>query len=101
MLNYGTMLKAPDKLNVTQWVEVVEAMGARYAWLTAKHGCGFLLFPTKTTLPDGRPFGYDVGSPECPTHVDIVGECGNPDSNPNPMMWVAGVFDARWYCSRC
>lgn len=62
----------PTQLNVSQWIDVVEAMGAKYAWLTAKHGCGFLLWPTNTTLPDGSPYGYDVGAPECPTHVDIV-----------------------------
>jgi alpha-L-fucosidase len=57
---------------VSQWIDVVEAMGAKYAWLTAKHGCGFLLWPTNTTLPDGSPYGYDVSAPDCPTHVDIV-----------------------------
>ena len=30
--------------------------------------------PTKTKLPDGRPYGYDVGAAECPTQVDIVAE---------------------------
>jgi alpha-L-fucosidase len=63
---------APASLNVSQWVEVSKSMGAKYGWLTAKHGCGFLLWPTKTTLPDGRPYGYDVGAPTAGSHVDIV-----------------------------
>jgi alpha-L-fucosidase len=63
---------APHQLNVSQWVEVSKAMGAKMSWLTAKHGCGFLLWPTKTTLPDGRPYGYDVGASTAGTHVDIV-----------------------------
>lgn len=80
-------------------------MGAKMAWLTAKHGyepddavplfhclshtavttqrvwcarrclhhrCGFLLWPTKTKLPDGAPYGYDVGERTAGSHVDIV-----------------------------
>ena len=64
----------PTKLNVSQWVAVSESMGAKYAWLTAKHGCGFLLWPTKTKLPDGRPYGYDVSAPGAGSHVDVVKE---------------------------
>ena len=52
---------APANLNTTQWTEVLADFGARYAWADAKHGCGFLLWPTKTTLPSGAPYGYDVG----------------------------------------
>jgi alpha-L-fucosidase len=51
----------------------MSAMGAKYAWLTAKHGCGFLLWPTKTKLPSGSPYGYDVGAAGA-VKVDIVGE---------------------------
>lgn len=57
----------PSDLNLTQWAVVLKSFGARYAWMDAKHGCGFLLWPTKTTLPDGTtPYVYDVGSPKCP-----------------------------------
>jgi hypothetical protein len=49
-------------------------MGAKYAWLTAKHGCGFLLWPTKTKLPNGQPYGYDVGAADSGCKVDIVGQ---------------------------
>merc|ERR1712166_1601456 len=54
---------APTHLNTTQWAEVLSSFGAKFAWMDAKHGCGFLLWPTKTTLPDGSPYGYDVGAP--------------------------------------
>ena len=30
--------------------------------LTAKHGCGFLLWETNSTLPDGSPYPYHVGN---------------------------------------
>jgi len=42
---------APTHLNTTQWAEVLSSFGAKFAWMDAKHGCGFLLWPTKTTLP--------------------------------------------------
>ena len=52
---------SPSKLNTSQWASVAKRLGAKHAVLTAKHGCGFLLWPTKTTLPSGRKYGYDVG----------------------------------------
>eukprot|EP01047_Picozoa_sp_COSAG01_P044319 COSAG01_NODE_3996_length_5448_cov_24.489250_5_plen_168_part_00 len=36
------------------------------------HRCGFLLWPTQTKLPDGAPYGYDVGERTAGSHVDIV-----------------------------
>jgi len=50
----------PAKLDVQNWIESFKALGAKSAVLTAEHGCGFLLWPTKTLLPDGRPYGYSV-----------------------------------------
>lgn len=50
----------PVKLNTTQWMDSITALGANIAILTAKHGCGFTIWPTKSTLPDGSPYGYDV-----------------------------------------
>ena len=44
---------APSRLNVSNWVESMLAIGATEAVLTAKHGCGFYLWPTNVTLPDG------------------------------------------------
>ena len=51
----------PVKLNTTQWMESITGLGANIAILTAKHGCGFTLWPTRSTLPDGAPYGYNVG----------------------------------------
>ena len=36
-------------------------VGVKGAVLTAKHGCGHLLWPTNVSLPDGRPYSYAVG----------------------------------------
>lgn len=41
----------PVSLNTTQWFDSITALGAKIAVLTAKHGCGFLLWPTNATLP--------------------------------------------------
>jgi alpha-L-fucosidase len=38
----------------------MKALGVKEAVLTAKHGCGFLLWQTNTTLPDGSPYSYHV-----------------------------------------
>ena len=41
----------PSLLNTTQWFDSINALGAKIAVLTAKHGCGFLLWPTASNLP--------------------------------------------------
>mmetsp|Transcript_3393 Transcript_3393/g.7325 ORF Transcript_3393/g.7325 Transcript_3393/m.7325 type:complete len:199 (+) Transcript_3393:172-768(+) len=41
----------PKLLNTTQWFDSINALGAKIAVLTAKHGCGFLLWPTNASLP--------------------------------------------------
>ena len=41
----------------------MKALGIKHSVLTAKHGCGFLLWNTSTTLPDGTPYGYAVQRP--------------------------------------
>ena len=38
----------PTELNTDQWLETAQKLGAKYAVLTAKHGSGFTLWPTKT-----------------------------------------------------
>ena len=50
----------PTNLNVSNWIESFQAVGVQTAVLTAKHGCGFLAWETKTTLPDGSPYRYHV-----------------------------------------
>ncbi len=42
----GAGLFRPDRLDTDQWMEAAKALGARYAVLTAKHCCGFCLWPT-------------------------------------------------------
>jgi alpha-L-fucosidase len=37
----------PSKLNTDQWILAAKKAGAKYAILTAKHGTGFALWPTK------------------------------------------------------
>ena len=37
----------PTALDTDQWIEAASKMGAKYAVLVAKHGCGFSLWPTK------------------------------------------------------
>lgn len=41
----------PTSLNTTQWFDSINALGAKIAVLTAKHGCGFLLWPSNATIP--------------------------------------------------
>jgi alpha-L-fucosidase len=52
---------APSNLNISNWIESYKAVGCKSGILTAKHGCGFLLWPAKVTLPDGSNYGYHVG----------------------------------------
>ena len=63
---------APAKLNTSQWGDVMEALGAKGAILTAKHGCGHLLWKTNTTLPDGSAYGYNVGSEKAFIKEDVL-----------------------------
>jgi alpha-L-fucosidase len=66
----------PKNLNTSQWFDSITALGANIAVLTAKHGCGFLLWPSKAKMPDGSPYGYDVGAPGA-IGRDVVGEFVN------------------------
>tara|TARA_B110000305_G_C19312270_1_gene574558 strand:+ start:84 stop:830 length:747 start_codon:yes stop_codon:yes gene_type:complete len=50
----------PVKLNTSQWMESIQNLGSSIAILTAKHGCGFAIWPTEATLPDGSPYDYHV-----------------------------------------
>ncbi|MBT3194205.1 MAG: alpha-L-fucosidase, partial [Verrucomicrobia bacterium] len=42
----------PTKLDTDQWLEAAQAMGAKYAILTATHGTGFMLWQS-----DAYPYG--------------------------------------------
>lgn len=48
----------PRLLNTTQWFDSITGLGAKIAVLTAKHSCGFCLWPTRSKMPDGTPFEY-------------------------------------------
>jgi alpha-L-fucosidase len=46
-------------VNTTEWFDLIMALGANIiAVLMAKHGCGFLLWPTNSTFDDGHPYEY-------------------------------------------
>lgn len=45
----------PARLDTDQWMEAAVAIGAKYAVLTAKHGCGFCVWPT-----DVKDYDYSV-----------------------------------------
>ena len=49
---------APQLLNISNWVESFQMVGASSAVLTAKHVCGFMLWPTETVFDDGTPYNY-------------------------------------------
>lgn len=48
----------PQQLDVDNWIESINAVGAKSAILTTKHGCGFLLWPTNTTFTKSDPYSY-------------------------------------------
>ena len=68
----------PTLLNISQWVDSMRALGVANAVLTAKHGCGHLLWPTKVTLParlglDDSTYTYTVGRKQSAIAIDVVG----------------------------
>lgn len=58
---------APTHLDTDNWAASMQALGAKEAVLTAKHGCGFAIWPTAVLLPDGSPYGYHV-----PADLDVL-----------------------------
>ena len=70
----------PYLLNVTNWIESYLALGAKSAVLTAKHGCGFCLWPTNVLLPNGTRYWYSVAYSSIPTRnviAEFVDACNN------------------------
>lgn len=49
-------------------------LGASHAVLTAKHGCGFLLWPTNVTLPNGEEYDYCVDKKRSALKVSVLDE---------------------------
>ena len=95
---YGThpdpMTFNPTELNTDQWMEAARGLGAKYAVLTAKHGSGFTLWPTKT---------HDYNVSRCPWKdgkgdivADFVASCHKYGIKPgiyanmatNGYLWV-------------
>ena len=67
----------PYLLDTNQWGQVFRSLGAKHAVLTAKHGCGFLLWPSKVKLRNAltnqtEPYSYAVGQPGAAIQVDVV-----------------------------
>lgn len=56
---------APTQLDTDQWATVFTKLGAKHAVLTAKHGCGFILWPTKIPLNTTHAYTYK-------SNVDIL-----------------------------
>jgi len=63
---------APTNLDINNWVTSIKNLGAKIAVLTAKHGCGHLLWPTKTKLPNGQPYNYGVGQSGSTIQQDVI-----------------------------
>jgi len=55
----------PTNFNASSWVEIAKSAGMKYLVLTAKHGDGFLLWPSK--IDD-----YNISA--TPFHRDVCGE---------------------------
>eukprot|EP01116_Phalansterium_solitarium_P016962 TRINITY_DN405_c0_g1_i1.p1 TRINITY_DN405_c0_g1~~TRINITY_DN405_c0_g1_i1.p1 ORF type:complete len:619 (-),score=278.33 TRINITY_DN405_c0_g1_i1:113-1969(-) len=63
---------APSNLNFSNWAVSFQAIGAKHAILTAKHGCGHLLWPSKVQLPNGTVYWYAVGGPNSYIKQDVL-----------------------------
>jgi alpha-L-fucosidase len=62
---------APD-FDATEWMETINALGAKYAVYVAKHGCGFCTWRTNATFLNGTRYPYATGGPDGATKVDVV-----------------------------
>ena len=69
-----------------------EALGANIAVLTAKHGCGFGLWPTKATFPDGSPYGYNVGMRGAAVQEDVLKLSDLPSKTLESIYYVSFIF---------
>ena len=69
----------PTHLNTKQWVESFQALGVKQAVLVAKHGCGFVLWPTKASVPGGARYNYSVAYTDAKRDVarEFLDACNN------------------------
>lgn len=77
----------PAALDTDQWVRAAAAAGARYALLTAKHGTGFCLWPTKQ-------HEYHVGNSPVPRDVvgEFVASCRKYGIKPGLYYSLSGAY---------
>jgi len=80
----------PTKLDTDQWAKVMIDLGAKHAVLTAKHGCGHLLWPTKVLLPSGKEYTYCVGKEKSAIKTDVLAQFSN-------SMSKAGIGHGFYY----
>ncbi|ETO30743.1 hypothetical protein RFI_06375 [Reticulomyxa filosa] len=60
----------PYALNISNWAVSYKNLGAKSAVLTAKHGCGFCLWPTNVTIPStGHMYNYSVAFSSYPHDI--------------------------------
>ena len=64
----------PKLLNFSQWIEIMQVVGIQNAVMTAKHGCGHLLWPTQVKLPDNVEYTYCVGKKDSAVKFDLIKE---------------------------
>ena len=64
----------PTKLNFSNWIDSFDAVGIRNAVMTAKHGCGHLLWPTQTLLPGGVEYTFCVGKNASAIKINVAAE---------------------------
>lgn len=61
----------PTQLDTDQWAEAYKSFGVKGAVITAKHGCGHLLWPTEVKFDDGSPYTYCVGKKDSAIKQDV------------------------------
>ena len=60
--------------NMSNWMEGLTSMGARYSVFTASGGCGYFLWDTKLKFPDGTPFNYTLSKSPNINSRDILAD---------------------------
>lgn len=81
----------PVNLDTDQWIAAAQALGAKYAVLTAKHCSGFCLWPTET-------YPYSVKqSPWRDGQGDIVGDFVASCRRAGILPGLYCSFPANWY----
>ena len=81
----------PTALNCDNWMQVAQAMGARFAVLTARHEEGFCLWPTQTTDYCIRQSPYQGGRGDVVR--EFVTACRRHDIK--PCLYHSSYMDAR------